>query len=266
METIILKIGGSVITQKDENMLQAKEDMIRKIAREIKKAREKKGFRLVLIHGAGPFGHKLVTDYGIKDGLDVSRGIEGFVRTHNSMEDLNKTVMDIFREEGLLGFPVQPSACIVQENKKIVEFNTRAIEHLLDMDKDIIPIMYGDMVADRKLKGSVVSGDAITACLARKLKASSVLMGTDVDGIFSEDPKTNPKAELIGRIDSSNFADVLRKVGGAKTVDVTGGMKRKLEEIKENLSGIRTVIFNACRAGNTETALLGKDVGTVIRI
>ena len=254
-----MKIGGSVITHKDENLLKAKEDMIRDIVKEIKSS---KNDRLVFVHGAGPFGHKLVTDYGIKNGLYSEKDIEGFVRTHNSVEDLNKVIANTFREEGLLGFPVQPSACIVQDNKKIISFDISIIKSLLDMD--VIPIMYGDVVIDRSLKGSVVSGDAVLAYLAKHLNVDKILLGSDVDGIFTADPKRNPDAVLIERIDSSNFDEVIEKVEGAKTVDVTGGMKKKLLEMKENLNNKKIIIFNANKQGNVSKALLGEEVGTTI--
>ena len=234
---------------------------------EIKRAKSAKGFRLVVVHGAGPFGHKVVTDYGINDGVKDGRDVEGFVRTHNSMEDLNKVFMDIFREEGLLGFPVQPSACIIHDKKKIAEFYTTAIENLLAMSGDIIPILYGDMVIDRSLGASVISGDAIVPYLARKLNASRVFMGTDVDGIYTADPKLNPDAKLIENIGPGNFETVIERVDKAATVDVTEGMRGKLMKIRETLGGVSVLIFNMSEQDSIYKALSGQKVkGTEIRL
>jgi len=267
METYILKIGGGSVTFKDENRREAKADVIRRIAREIKRAKSCKDFRLIVVHGAGPFGHKLVTDYGINNGLKGDKDVEGFVRTHNSMEDLNKVFMDVFREEDLLGFPIQPSACIVQNRKRIVEFDTTILEKLLERSNDIIPIMYGDMVIDEGLGASVVSGDAIVPYLAKKLKVDRVFMGTDVDGIFTADPKLNPDVRLIEKIGQGNFETVLERVGEAATIDVTRGMKGKIIKIRETLSGINVLIFNITREGNVYKVLTGeKVVGTEIKL
>ncbi len=258
MKTFILKIGGSSITRKDENRLEARTGEIRRIAREIKGA--KKGNRLVVVHGAGPFGHKMVADYGINSGVSGSKGIEGFVRTHNSMEDLNKTVMDAFRDEGLLGFPVQPSACITQEDRRIVSFDDSIIKGLLELSPEIIPIMYGDMVLDSKLGASVVSGDAIVPYLAKSLEADRVFMGTDVDGIFDADPKLNPDAKLIERIGPGNYETVMKTIGEATTVDVTQGMKGKLMKMFEQLHGISVLIYNIGGKDNTFKALSGQRI------
>ena len=260
MDLYIMKIGGSVITEKDSNKLEARVDELRRIAAEIKRAKSERKFGLVVVHGAGPFGHKLVSEYDCNNGIRTARHIEGFVRTHNSMEDLNKVVSDVFREQGLLGFPIQPSACIVQRNKKIVKFDIEIIKKIMALGADIIPIMYGDMVVDEKLWASVVSGDAIVPYLARKLKASKVFFGSDVDGIFTADPKTDKDAKLIPEINKRNFNAVLGMVGGAKSVDVTGGMKGKINALRKDLGGKKVVIFNALTPENTYAVLAGKKI------
>lgn len=257
MDLFILKVGGSVCTYKEENLLKAREDIVRRVAEEIKSAREEREFNLIVVHGAGPFGHKLVSDYGINEGIKSAGDVRGFVRTHNSMEDLNKIFMDIFREVGLLGFPIQPSAFIIQKNKKIAKFDTEIIDNLLKME-NVIPIMYGDMVIDKKLKASVISGDAIIALLAKKFKAKKVLMGTDVLGIFTTDPKRSPNAQLIPKIDSKNFKNILPTIIEPQTIDVTEGMRGKLKRLKENLKGIDIIIFDLKRSENLYRLLLDK--------
>jgi len=260
METYILKIGGSSVTEKDSNKIKAKLESIERIAEEIRKAKSQKEFRLIVVHGAGPFGHRLVTNYKIKNAVRSGKDVEGFVRTHNSMEDLNKIFMDVFREQGLLGFPIQPSACIIQEDKKIVKFDTEIIERLIQTGSGITPILYGDMVIDRKLGASVVSGDAIVPYLAKKLNVSRVFMGTDVDGIFTADPKRDKDAKLVEKIDKTNFNEILKSAGEAATVDVTGGMRGKLLRLRDTLKGVDTIIFNITKEGNAYKVLVGQKI------
>ena len=52
----IIKLGGSVITAKEENKFEIREAELERIALEIKKAMKKKKFSLILVHGAGAFG------------------------------------------------------------------------------------------------------------------------------------------------------------------------------------------------------------------
>ena len=82
MDTYILKIGGGAVTRKDENKIEAKKDLIRKVARQIKRAKSKKRFRLVIVHGAGPFGHIFE---GAKD-EKTKRNYQLNVHTYNHVE------------------------------------------------------------------------------------------------------------------------------------------------------------------------------------
>jgi isopentenyl phosphate kinase len=265
LPTVILKFGGSVITNKAENRFEVKEDVLARLCKEIQAARAVTPMRLVLVHGAGPFGHTMVTDYGIAKTLDVEKGIEGFVRTHNSMQDLNYRVMCAMRDAGLLPFPVQPSASISQKNRTIEWFETRVVTGLMDLDPEIVPVLYGDMVLDSAMGGSVMSGDAVVSTLAPAIGASRVLMGTDVDGIYTGDPRKNPKASRIETITADNFDEVRKAVHGSAAVDVTGGMEKKLLEIRDNLAGIDVAIFDALQPGSVQRALQGESLGTQLR-
>ena len=260
----VLKLGGSVITNKDDNRFEVRTTALARLAAEIATARRDTPQRLLLVHGAGPFGHTMVTRYNIARGLTPPRGVEGFVRTHHAVQELNQAVLDAFRDAGLLGFPVQPSAVIQQQNRRITAFDLDLIRGLLQLDPEVIPILYGDMVLDHTLGASVVSGDAIVAHLAAALGATRVALGTDVDGIFAGDPKLDPAAQRFERVDRDNFDQVRRAVRGATTVDVTGGMEQKLLEIRARLAGIEVAIFNANRPGHVELALRGERVGTQI--
>jgi isopentenyl phosphate kinase len=267
METLLLKIGGGAITDKDNNRREARRSVIQRIAQEISRAHAQKTFRLVVVHGAGPFGHKLVNDYAIKDGVRREKDIEGFIRTHNSMQDLNKIVMDIFRQKRLLGFPLQPSAWIIQHQKQIVTCFPEVIQGLLALNPMIIPILYGDMVLDRSLGASVVSGDALIAKLVQLLAPDRVLMGTDVAGIFTADPKKHPDARLIPCVGLDNLQTVLESSKQASTIDVTGGMLGKLNELLQACQRTPGLIFDITEPEALYRALLGHAIrGTELRL
>ena len=126
--------------------------------------------------------------------------------------------------------------------------------------KGIIPITTGTMVPDNSFKWSVMSGDQVIAQTVKHLDPEKVLMGTDVDGIFTADPKIDSSAELIEEINENNIKEVLAKCGESKSVDVTGGMKGKLEKLASTLNGVPAEIFSLFKEGNLEKALLGKEI------
>ena len=116
------------------------------------------------------------------------------------------------------------------------------------------------MVQDEDFKWSVMSGDQVIAQTAKYLNPKKVIMGTDVNGIFTADPKINKSAELIKLITKQNLEEVLAKCGESSCVDVTGGMKGKLEKIASTLNGVPAEIFSLFKKGNLENSLLGKEI------
>ncbi len=267
METWILKLGGGAITHKDTNERRARLDVLRRVARELRAAREARPLRLVAVHGAGPFGHSLVTTYDLARGVTTPRQVEGFVRTHASMLELNRQLVEVLAEEGLLVVPVPPSACVVQADRRIESFFVEPLERLLALDHRLLPLLHGDMVSDRVLGASVVSGDALVAELGRRLGARRVLLGTDVPGIFTADPKLDPSARRLPLVTRENLEEVLVSVGEATTVDVTGGMRGKLAEIARALTGLEVLVFDLTEPGALQRALLGEAVeGTELRL
>ena len=259
----IIKVGGSVCTKKSENKFEACVEAIERVVEDIRKARELKKFSLILVHGAGPFGHTNVVNYGINDGIHTEQHVHGFIKTHLAMASLNAHFLNAFEKAGIPAITLDPTACIIQKNKKIWAFDTRMFDLLFAMNPNIIPIMHGDMVLDTKLKGSVVSGDAIIPYLAKKLGAKKVLLGSNVAGIFTADPTRNKGAERIPLVDKKNYKKILKSIGKVSTVDVTRGMKGKLE----NLRGLNAFIFDMNETNSTFKALVGEKVeGTIIRL
>ena len=250
----ILKLGGSVITDKKNNRLSVNKKNLVSAAKAIAKASKK--LNLVIVHGAGAFGHKIVKDYKIKNGVKTAKQLEGVVRTHDSMESLNKVVVETLISQKVRAITVQPSACLMQNKKKIIKFYTKQIEGFLKLG--LVPVLYGDMVLDKSLGASVVSGDAIIAYLAKKLKPKRVLLGTDVNGIYDSNPKKNMKAKLVKEINNKNISQILKGASGSSSIDVTAGMKGKLLELKKNIKGRECYIFNLEKQGNLALLLTGK--------
>lgn len=253
----ILKLGGAAITYKKSNRYAIRKKRLREIAVVIAEIMQHQPCRLIVVHGAGPFGHRMVTEYAIKDGISTPRHVHGFVATHNSMETLNKAVIESMLQLDLHAITVQPSACLWQNNKQIAAFSTTIIRELLQLGT--IPVLYGDVVIDTHLGASVVSGDAIIAYLAQDLHADKVLFGTDVDGVFTADPRQNPAATIIPAINDDNIDDIVSRASHSLAMDVTAGMKGKLQQIRDHLKGIECAVFNLKNATAFEKILRGQN-------
>ncbi|MGI5901312.1 MAG: glutamate 5-kinase [Desulfitobacteriia bacterium] len=88
--------------------------------------------------------------------------------------------------------------------------------------------------------------DRLSALVAGMINAEMLILLTDVDGLFSENPLRNKKAELIPRVE--DLSEVWDLAGGVGSEIGTGGMVTKLKaaEIATKF-GILTFLMNASR-------------------
>ena len=67
---IILKIGGSILTNKDSLESEVDSESLKRIALEIKSSLDKSHKELIIVHGAGSFGHPPAKKYKIGEAFD----------------------------------------------------------------------------------------------------------------------------------------------------------------------------------------------------
>lgn len=258
---VILKLGGSVITRK-EKPLTANLRAIRRLASEISSA---EAAPLVVVHGGGSFGHPLAKRYAIKAGYkNKASQAFGFALTHQAMVALNKLVVDALIEHKLPAVAVSPSSCVVTKSGRIQTMMEEPLKKLLQTG--FVPVLYGDAVLDSDFGFTILSGDQLIAYLAMHLNAERIIVGIDVDGLYTADPKTDSSTKLIRHINLKELKDMLQQIEEAKVTDVTGGMLGKIAELIPSIEkGIITLIVNAAKPKNVYKALKGeKVIGTLI--
>ncbi len=246
----ILKIGGSVITDKSVDEGTARLEDIKRIALEI--AVSASG--LVIVHGAGSFGHPQAKRYGLTGRFDPL----GSIITHISVKELNHIFVDALNAAGVKAIGVHPMNCIVCDNGRIKDM---FMEHIrIMLESGFVPVLHGDVVMDTVLGTCVLSGDQIVPYLASKLGAQRIGIGSAEDGVLDGNNKT------IESISSTNFDQIKQFIGGSVNTDVTGGMLGKVLELLNlsDTSNTTSYIFNAGNAGNIASFLSGKNIGTAI--
>jgi len=250
-----------VITRK-EKPLTPNLRTIRRLAREISQANVS---RLILVHGGGSYGHPLAKQYAIRDGYRDPSQIMGFSRTHQAMVALNKLVMDALIHHDVPAVSVQPSSCVLTKSGRIHVMEERPLRRLLEMG--FVPVLYGDAVIDSDAGFSILSGDQLVSSLALRLNADHIVMGIDVDGLYTADPKTDSSARLIPHVALEELKRLRHRIEEAKLVDVTRGMLGKVLELIPTVErGIPVIIVNAAKPGNVYKALKGEGVvGTMIK-
>lgn len=257
---VILKIGGSVITNKNEELTPKTQEMNR-IAQEIKKAEIS---NLVIVHGGGSFGHPVAQRHAIKDGLKDPNQLLGLAETHQVMTVLNGLFMDTLIMQSLPAVSITPSSCILTENGRIKCFEDAPLKMMLKMG--FLPVLYGDAVLDTKLGFTILSGDQIVSNIAVRLNARQIVMGVDVDGLYDADPKTEKNAKMFTHLTLEELKKLHGKLGKPNVCDVTGGMFGKMAELIPAIEqGIPVKIVNASKPNYIYKVLKGETVeGTLI--
>jgi isopentenyl phosphate kinase len=256
----ILKLGGSAITVKDTPRT-ANQPVIDKLAEEIAEANVTP---LIVVHGGGSFGHPLAKEYAINEGFKDSSQIIGFSKTHDAMTVLNGSVVQALIQHNIAAVGVAPSSFIITKSGRIEKMNTDVIADLLGMG--FVPVLYGDAVLDTEKGFAILSGDQLVAKLAITLGTERIILGVDVDGLCTSDPKKDKTAKLIEHADLKELKRMSSLIEEAQVTDVTGGMHGKIIELIPAIEhGVRTVIINATEAGTVRKALRNEKVkGTVI--
>ena len=127
-----------------------------------------------------------------------------------------------------------------------------------------MPVIYGDMAFNSIKGGAVLSTETLMFYLARHLQPRRILLAGLEAAVWADFPARKQKVE---RITPVSYKELANKVGGSQGVDVTGGMKSKVEEmlaLVKEVPNLKVQIFSGEEAGNTEKALKGAEIGTAI--
>lgn len=217
----ILKIGGSVITRKE-----GYEELNEKAIEEICSAIAENYCNLILIHGAGSFGHPHVVKFGLKDAISIAK-------IHNACVRLNEFFCRKLIEHNVPAIGVHPMSSSYELIPKILE-------------KGFVPVLHGDVTSDFK----VVSGDEIAVLLANNFSAELLGFATNVEGVFVN-------GKVVEKFTRGMKPD---SIGGE---DVTGKMRGKLERVFSLKTKCRVFIFRGDRE-SIRKFLSGEEVGTEV--
>lgn len=130
----------------------------------------------------------------------------------------------------------------------------------------VVPIVNeNDTVAIDELDDSVAFGDndTLSAIVASMIHADLLILLTDIDGLYTDDPHTNPEAKLIPEVPSIN-ADIINMGKGAGSKYGTGGMMTKIAAARiATNSDSDMVIVSGSSMDNIIKVINGDNIGTL---
>ena len=130
---------------------------------------------------------------------------------------------------------------------------------------NVIPVINeNDAVSTDEIGINTTIGenDTLSAIVARLIEADLLILLSDIDGLYTADPRKDPNAVLIPVVDSIT-PEILELAGGSGTSLGSGGMATKLRAAQIVMeAGINMVITNGEQPHNLYDIFQGRDVGT----
>ncbi len=249
---IIYKLGGSVITDKNKKEV-ARRGVIESILKIVQDS------AVAIVHGGGGFGHYVAHEVGLNL-RPVT--VEDARKVMESMDKLSTIVYNVARS-------VWPNVILIKPRDFIINKNLKIYDAYLDIlatyyELGSIILTHGDVVPDLgEYRFSVCSGDVLVVLLSIIINPDAVVFLSDVDGLFTADPKKNPNAELIKDVKAS---ELYGKFEESSSKDVTGGMRLKVDTIRDLARISDVYVLNGLNFENLRKFVRGENfVGTRIR-
>jgi len=162
----------------------------------------------------------------------------------------------------------QPCAQILMTKFTILNDITRqnacnTFEQLLKMG--VIPIVNeNDTVSTDEMENlGIGENDTLAALVTAMIHGDLVILLSDIDGLYSDDPKKNPDAVFFHQIDDVNDS-ILGMAKGSSSSVGTGGMQTKVSAAKIAVdSGADMVIANGEDIENLRRVMEGELTGTL---
>ena len=249
--TVVIKWGGGLITHKDQ-LCTVNLDVIDSLAKACSKSTKK----LVIVHGAGSFGHMMAKKFRLAEGRVVGlKQDEAIERVRSDMIELNNHVLSSLQKYGLDAKTFSPHLWATGTGP--------GFKGELPIF-DGVTVVYGDVVEDSEKEFGILSGDDIMLRYSTELPnvERAVFAIGGVDGILRVPPSKAGPEDLI----EIWSPDMEFEGEHAAEIDVTGGIGLKAARgamISEK--GVDVHIINGEHPNRVLAAIDGENVlGTKI--
>jgi glutamate 5-kinase len=248
---IVIKVGTSTLTHCSGKLNLMRIERLVRVITDI----HSEGKHVILVSsgaiatGAAKMGITQKPDDKIKKQALAAIGQAELIRIYDKFfEEYNKTCAQILlTKDGIIN-PVRRRNAI----------NT--INELLNMG--IIPVINeNDTVSTHEIEFG--DNDTLSAAVASMVNADLLIMLSDIDGMYTDDPRKNDSAKLINEV--INFDDMIESyVSGTGSVFGTGGMSSKILAAKHCMEHeIEMVITNGEDPSVIFNVLKGENIGTL---
>lgn len=249
----IVKLGGSIITRKQQTE-RLRPKLLRRLTEEVAAAPGP----VVLLHGAGSFGHPGAKRFGLA--LAPASGGNPRERTRGAsivaaeVRRLHLAVLRALVDAGGLPASVPAATFAANQRGALVRWNAEPFREALG--RGMTPVSFGDVVPDQDWGHSILSADTIAVRLATDLHARRVVFVSDVPGVY--EPGSTGRRAVVPEV-SSELEGRLAPTGAGP--DVTGGIRGKVRAMRAIAeAGADAVLISGLSDGILSRALKGEAV------
>lgn len=234
----IVKLGGSAITEKSKDCTPNL-PLIHNVAEQIASFKGK----MILLHGGGSYAHPSARRAQLQKGFHSKNQLPALSEIELQLDELSRIIGVSLLLSGVWFVPIKPMSFMTLRSGRLLRCFLDPIATALKTG--VTPLIHGDIVFDVANGFGIISADRIASILANTFRTSRVLFGTDVDGVFTKNPKRHRQAEMIPEVRRTNYKQVLRGLKESSGSDVSGGMHGKvLEAVNVARRGCQASIFN----------------------
>lgn len=256
-KVILIKLGGSVITNK-ESPMELRHEVLTRLVDEIRQARlQRPDVLFVVGHGSGSFGHVPASQYGTMHGFKDAESVLGMAIVQDSAAQLNRLVVRAFLDAGIPAVSLLPSNSLITRKRVAERFFSDVFEEYIK--NGLFPITQGDVLIDTEQGCTIWSTEEVLAFFAQEFihrgwEIEQIIHVTEVPGVL------DAQGSLFSRITSTNWNEVQQAIYATKGFDVTGGMGLKVRESLELAKkGVVSKIISGLQPANLQQALLGQE-------
>ncbi len=254
---IVIKIGSSSLMHENTEKLNLmKIEKLVRILVDIKNS----GKEVILVSsGAIAVGKSTIGLHNRPDGLPVKQACAAI-----GQAKLMMVYQKIFAEYSTIAAQV-----LLTKNTVLNDVSRKNVENTFNelLQLGAVPIVNeNDSVSTYEIEQVQTFGDndRLSAIVASILEADLLILLSDIDGMYTDDPNKNPEARFISQVD--NIDEKLENMGKASSGSGvgTGGMAAKIAAAKiATASGADMVITNGNNVENIVSVIAGKDTGTL---
>ncbi len=249
---IVIKIGTNVLATEEG----VDGEYIAEIARQVQELREA-GTR-VLIVTSGAIG------MGAQE-LKITERVESVVMRQACAAIGQPLLMQAYRDAfGRFGVTVSQVLLtreVLNDRRSYVNLRN-AVEALLDLD--VLPIFNeNDSISTAEIGNAFGDNDQLSALIASKTDADVLIILTDIDALYSGNPKLSPEAKPV-RVVEAVTPEILAFAGASGSRFGSGGMHTKLKAVQiAERAGCRVVLAHGREPNVVPRIIAGEEIGTL---